>query len=104
MGILASRTTWTWWSCQTKRMHAPWSPRSPTSSSRRPSSSAVPPDQIDIMTFLKGVDLEAAWARRVTGVIDDVDVWFVSKADLVANKRAVGRPEDLADIARLGDA
>lgn len=56
------------------------------------------------MTFLKGVDLEAAWTRRVAGVIDDVDVSFVSKGDLVANKRAVGRPEDLADIARLGDA
>jgi len=62
------------------------------------------PEQIDIMTFLKGVDLEAAWTRRVAGVIDDVDVSFVSKADLIANKRAVGRPEDLADIARLGDA
>lgn len=62
------------------------------------------PDQIDIMTFLKGVDLGAAWARRLAGVIDGVDVPFVSKADLIANKRAVGRPEDLADIARLGDA
>jgi hypothetical protein len=62
-----------------------------------------PPEQIDIMTFIKGVDLDNAWLRREAGRLDDVDVAFISKPDLLANKRAVGRPEDLADIARLGD-
>jgi predicted nucleotidyltransferase len=62
-----------------------------------------PPDQIDIMTFIKGVDVYEAWARRVPGVLDGVDVAFIAKQDLIANKRAVGRPEDLADIARLGE-
>jgi hypothetical protein len=60
-----------------------------------------PPDQIDIMTFIKGVDIQHAWDRRVSGVIDGVDVAFIGKEDLIANKRAVGRPEDLADVARL---
>jgi hypothetical protein len=60
-----------------------------------------PPDQIDIMTFLRGVDLMRAWERREAGHLDGVSVWFIGKLDLVANKRAVGRPEDLADIARL---
>jgi Nucleotidyltransferase of unknown function (DUF6036) len=62
-----------------------------------------PPDQIDIMTFIRGVDLTGAWERREAGHLDGVPVWFIAKRDLVANKRAVGRPEDLADIARLGD-
>ena len=59
------------------------------------------PHQIDIMTYIKGVDLGEAWQRRVEGQLDQVPVYFVAKDDLIANKRAVGRPEDLADIARL---
>jgi predicted nucleotidyltransferase len=59
------------------------------------------PYQVDIMTYIKGVDVEEAWKRRVPGVLDGVDVFFVSKLDLIANKRSVGRPEDLADIERL---
>jgi hypothetical protein len=59
------------------------------------------PYEIDIMTFLKGVDLEAAWERRSFGMLDGLRLPFVGKADLLANKRAVGRPEDLADVARL---
>jgi predicted nucleotidyltransferase len=60
-----------------------------------------PPDQIDIMTFIKGVEIADAWERREPGRLDGVDVAFISRQDLIANKLAVGRPEDLADIARL---
>ncbi len=60
-----------------------------------------PPAQIDIMTFIKGVDLGDAWARREVGELDGIEVAFISRQDLIANKRAVGRPEDLADIARI---
>ena len=60
-----------------------------------------PPDQIDLMTFIKGVELQDAWQRRVPGLLDGVELAFIARADLIANKRAVGRPEDLADIARL---
>ena len=53
------------------------------------------PHQIDIMTYIKGVDIDEAWQRRVQGLLDGVDVSLISKVDLIANKRAVGRPEDL---------
>ena len=59
------------------------------------------PYQIDIMTFIKGVDIDAAWTKKVEGNLDGVLVYFISKDDLLENKRAVGRPEDLADVARL---
>ncbi len=59
------------------------------------------PDQIDIMTFIKGVELFEAWDRRAPGLVDGVNVAFISRQDLIANKLAVGRPEDLADVARL---
>lgn len=59
------------------------------------------PYEIDLMTYVKGVELEQAWAERVAGTIDTVPVSFISKAHLIQNKEAVGRPEDLADVARL---
>ena len=61
------------------------------------------PHQIDIMTYIKGVEIGEAWQRRAQGLLDGVVVSLISKLDLIANKRAVGRPEDLADIARLQD-
>ena len=62
-----------------------------------------PPAQVDIMTFIKGVDLGEAWARREVGELDGIEVAFISRQDLITNKRAVGRPEDLADISRISD-
>jgi hypothetical protein len=59
------------------------------------------PYQIDIMTFIKGVDLDEAWQRRERGELDGVPVAFICKQHLIANKLAVGRPEDLADVSRL---
>jgi predicted nucleotidyltransferase len=59
------------------------------------------PEEIDLMTYVKGVDLEEAWARRVEGVLDTVPLFFISKEDLIRNKEAVGRPEDRADVSRL---
>jgi hypothetical protein len=59
------------------------------------------PQEIDIMTFVKGVDLKEAFLRRSWGTLDGVSVPFIGRDDLIANKRAVGRPEDLADVARL---
>ena len=61
------------------------------------------PHQVDIMTYIKGVDVEKAWERRLGGVLDGVEVQFVCKEDLIMNKQTVGRPQDLADVERLRD-
>jgi hypothetical protein len=61
----------------------------------------LPPRRIDLLTDITGVEFEAAWPRRVTGRVGDLDVPFVGRADLLANKRATGRPKDLADVAVL---
>jgi len=47
------------------------------------------------------VDFDEAWARRVTGALDDLPVAMLSKTDLIRNKRATARPQDLADAAAL---
>lgn len=59
------------------------------------------PNRVDFLTRLRGVDFEGAWARRVGGELGDVAVWILSRGDLLKNKRATGRPQDLADAAAL---
>lgn len=46
-------------------------------------------------------DFEEAWGRRVTVTLDAVTATVASLADLIALKRAAGRPQDLADVAAL---
>ncbi|HEX8155349.1 MAG TPA: DUF6036 family nucleotidyltransferase [Thermoanaerobaculia bacterium] len=59
------------------------------------------PDRIDLITDPAGVSFEDAWPRRLTTVIDGVAYPVIGRDDLIANKRATGRPEDLIDIERL---
>lgn len=59
------------------------------------------PNRIDLLTRLWGVEFEAAWARRSEGLLDNVPVSILSRADLICNKRATARPQDLADAAAL---
>jgi len=58
------------------------------------------PRQLDLMTYIAGVDLEAAWARRVPGTLAAVPVHFIDQADFLRNRLAVGRPEDLGRLER----
>jgi hypothetical protein len=60
-----------------------------------------PPYRIDILTSVDGVSFEAAWANRVVVDIDQMTVPFIGRADLIANKIAAGRPQDIADVQRL---
>jgi hypothetical protein len=58
------------------------------------------PRGFDLLPDLPGVDFDAAWKRRVEGVIDintGLKAFFISSADLLAAKLASGRPQDLAD-------
>jgi hypothetical protein len=61
----------------------------------------VEPVRIDILTAIDGVDFEGAWTRRVVVDIDGQSVPLLGKDDLIRNKRAAGRPQDLADVAAL---
>ncbi|HUI65686.1 MAG TPA: DUF6036 family nucleotidyltransferase [Bacteroidota bacterium] len=60
-----------------------------------------PPNRIDIVTSIDGVEFDQAWERRVAATYGAQTVHFISKADLVANKRASGRPQDLSDLDTL---
>ena len=59
------------------------------------------PRRIDILTAIDAVEFEPAWQRRMIARLADLEVPVLSRADFVTNKRAVGRPKDLADVAWL---
>jgi hypothetical protein len=62
----------------------------------------LPPNRIDILTDISGVrNFPEAWGRRLVGEVRGRSFPFLGRADLVANKRAAGRPKDLADLAAL---
>jgi len=62
-----------------------------------------PPNRIDLLTSISGVDFDRAWAERVAGQIDGLDVFFISYRHFVLNKRASGRMKDLADLEALDE-
>ncbi len=62
----------------------------------------VPPVRVDIMTSLTAVGWEKAEADKVRGDYGDTPTYFIGKADLITNKRSLGRRKDLADLEALG--
>lgn len=62
-----------------------------------------PPVRIDIITSITGVSWEDAYSHSVSGNYGDVPVKFLGKNELIANKRAIGRHKDLADVEALGE-
>ncbi len=63
----------------------------------------VSPRRIDLLTSIDGVEFDAAWAERLSFRVDGLDIPTISRVHLIGNKRAVGRPQDLADVARLSE-
>jgi hypothetical protein len=61
----------------------------------------VVPNRIDILTEISGVTFEDAWPRRVVLTIEGQPLPFLGREDLERNKRAAGRPKDVADLAAL---
>lgn len=61
-----------------------------------------PPNRIDILTSISGVDFELAWRSRVPADLDGQAVNFIGAEELLKNKMSSGRPQDLADAAKLG--
>ena len=63
----------------------------------------LPPRRIDVLTSISGVEFDAAWPGRVTHDVGGLAVPFLSRADLIRNKRAAGRAKDRADLEALGE-
>lgn len=63
----------------------------------------VPPRRINVVCGVSGRDFASAWDRREVLDLDGLQVPVISLDDLIANKRASGRLQDLADVEALLD-
>lgn len=61
----------------------------------------VAPSRIDVLFDLPQLDFEKCWLRRIEAKIGETEVYFISREDLIKNKEAVGRLQDLADAEKL---
>ena len=59
------------------------------------------PNRIDLLTSISGVSWERAWASRESIDLGGFEIPVLSRELLIENKRTSGRPQDLADVARL---
>ena len=64
----------------------------------------VPPVRVDLLTSLTGVSWETASDGKVSGDYDGTPVYYLGRAELVANKRACSRAQDIADLEALGES
>jgi len=82
---------------------APLGDLSPTDFTKEDSffTMGMPPNRIDILFGLEGVDPSSIWQNRVEGRLGNVEVNYIGRDDLIKNKEAVGRLQDLADAEKL---
>jgi hypothetical protein len=65
----------------------------------------VPPVAVDILQHIDGVTFEQVWNSSAEYMVDDeIPTPFISADDLIANKLASGRLQDLADVAAIRQA
>ena len=60
-----------------------------------------PPNRIDLITTLPGVDFEQAFPSRLRVEVGNILVNFIDLENLKKNKQATGRNQDLADLENL---
>jgi predicted nucleotidyltransferase len=61
----------------------------------------VPPQRIDILTQISGVEFGDAWQRRLSLEIEKIPISVLSLNDLLVNKQSTGREKDAADIPTI---
>jgi hypothetical protein len=62
----------------------------------------VSPRRIDIITHIDGVDFAKAYDTKDIIKLEGLNIPFLSKEDLIKNKRATGRERDKLDADYLG--
>ncbi len=64
----------------------------------------LPPNRIDIITTIDGVEFQEAWEHRMSSAYGDQPVMVMGVDDLIRNKEATGRPQDRLDAETLRQA
>ncbi|MBT3217605.1 MAG: hypothetical protein HN348_00805 [Proteobacteria bacterium] len=61
----------------------------------------VPPNRIDILTKISGVEFDEAWSGRIKAEYGGEEIWLIGLDELIRAKLAAGRPKDLLDAEVL---
>ncbi len=61
----------------------------------------VAPRRIDILTSISGLEFNEVYNRSLSVVLDEIEVRIPTLDDLITNKRASGRTQDIADAEAL---
>ena len=65
----------------------------------------IPPNRIDLLNDIDGVDFDDAWPRREKALIgrsdDGIPISYLGLEDLITNKQVSARPKDLDDLPFL---
>lgn len=64
----------------------------------------VAPVQIHVMSQIDGVTWDDVWTSRQLGPLGSQTLFFIGRDAFLRNKRAAGRPKDLADVEALRDS
>jgi len=60
-----------------------------------------PPNRIDMMVSIDGVDFETCYLNRIEEKLDEIVVSFIGYKDLIKNKTACNRKKDQIDLENL---
>ena len=61
-----------------------------------------PPARIDLLQQVDGLTFDEAWSHRIEGHIEgEVPAAIISRDDLIKNKLASGREQDLLDVKKM---
>jgi len=65
----------------------------------------IPPNRIDLLNQIDGVEFEDAWATRNTVMLEiharNIQTHYIGLEELIQNKEASARPKDLDDLPFL---
>ncbi len=62
-----------------------------------------PPNRVDLLSEISGVDTEKVWKTRVKGTYQGLPACFISRECLLENKRAADRGQDRLDVQKLNE-
>jgi len=60
-----------------------------------------PPVQIDIINEASGIQFDESYQKREVVNVEGVEISLISREDLIKNKMASGRAQDIADAEIL---
>lgn len=60
-----------------------------------------PPLRIDLINEVDGVEFKQCWRNKIRTTYGDQNIYIIGKNDLIKNKKATGREQDLLDAGIL---